>query len=415
MENIPLYYLHELQRAWLAPLRMVANFNKRIHANPMNFSAHTGYGRRMLAGYELIERMTRNYHKPSFDITYTVINGKTVAVTEEVAFTRNFCQLRHFKRDIDRPNDPTIMLVAPMSGHFATLLRGTVKGLLPHANVYITDWADAKEVPLFQGDFDLNDYISYLIDFLRFLGPNTHTMAVCQPSVPLFAAVALMSAMKDECTPASMTLMGGPIDTRANPTQVNQHAMNKPLSWFEQHVITRVPFNYPGAMRRVYPGFMQLTGFMTMNLERHIGEHVKLYQHLIQGDGDSAEQHRIFYDEYLSVADLPAEFYLQTIDKVFQRHLIPKGEFDFKGHIVKPSAITNTRVLCVEGERDDISGIGQTKAALDVCTGLPSSMKQYHLQEKVGHYGIFNGRRYLEEIVPVIMEHIRQASKRKAA
>ncbi len=415
MENVPLYYLHEMQRMWFAPLRMVANINQRFHANPLNFSAHTKYGRSMLAGYELIERMTRSYRKPTFGITETIINGEPVPVTDEVVFTRNFCQLRHFKRDIHRPNDPTILLVAPMSGHHATLLRGTVSGLLPHANVYITDWVDAKEVPLFQGDFDLNDYISYLIDFLRFLGTDIHTIAVCQPSVPLFAATALMSAMKDECTPASMTLMGGPIDTRANPTKVNQHAMNKPLSWFEQHVITRVPFNYPGSLRRVYPGFMQLTGFMTMNLERHIGEHVKLYQHLIQGDGDSAESHRAFYDEYLSVADLPAEFYLQTIDKVFQRHLIPKGEFDFKGHLVKPAAITRTRVLCVEGERDDISGIGQTKAALDVCTGLAPTMKQYHLQEKVGHYGIFNGRRYVEEIVPVILNHIRLASARKAA
>lgn len=415
MENYALYYLHEMQRFWVAPLRAFANANRRIHSNPMSPMSHTNFGKSLLASSELIERLTRNYTKPEFGITETEINGKKVAVRDKVVHTRSFCQLRYFERDIKRPNDPVILLVAPMSGHYATLLRGTVKGLLPHAHVYITDWADAKEVPLFQGGFDLNDYISYLIDFIHFLGENVHTIAVCQPSVPLFAAAALMNAMKDECTPASMTLMGGPIDTRANPTKVNQHAMDKPLSWFEQHVITRVPFNYPGSMRRVYPGFMQLTGFMTMNLERHIGEHVKLYQHLVQGDGESAEAHRVFYDEYLSVADLPAEFYLQTIDKVFQRHLIPKGEFDYKGHIIKPSAITRTRLLCVEGEKDDISGVGQTKAAIDVCTNLPEDMKQYHLQEKVGHYGIFNGRRYVEHIVPIIMEHIRLAAKKRNA
>ena len=415
MENIALYPLHEMHRFSMAPMRYAAHMTKHFHANPMSPLSYTDYGRKVLAGMELVERMTRRYGKPEFGITETEINGKKVKVHDEVVQTRDFCHLRHFVRhtkDKAVANQPKILLVAPMSGHHATLLRGTVEGLLPHADVYITDWVDARETPIHMGDFDLDDYISYLIDFITFLGDDVHTMAVCQPSVPLYAAVALMSAYKDPCTPLSMTLMGGPIDTRANPTQVNQLAMDKPLGWFEQNVISRVPANYPGFTRRVYPGFLQLTGFMTMNLERHIGEHVKLFNHLVEGDGDSAESHRTFYDEYLAVADLDAAFYLQTIEKVFQKHSLPKGEFDYKGDLIKPEAITNTHILCIEGERDDISGVGQTKAALDISTGLAASKKRYHLQESVGHYGIFNGRRYRKHIVPVIIDHMKKAAKK---
>jgi poly(3-hydroxybutyrate) depolymerase len=408
-ENAGLYQLYEWQQASVAPLRMFANASKQWHSNPLLPWAYTGIGRSMSAGFELLERLTKRYAKPEFGITSTQIDGKRVAVHDKIVLEKTFCNLRRFRRDTKR-NDPKILVVAPMSGHYATLLRGTVAGLLPHADVYITDWMDAKEVPAFLGKFDLDDYIAYLMEFIRFIGKGTHTIAVCQPAVPLYAAVALMSEANDPFTPASMTLMGGPIDTRRAPTQVNRLATERPLDWFGQHVISRVPGNYPGFMRRVYPGFLQLTGFMTMNLDRHIGEHFKLYQHLVQGDGESADAHREFYDEYLSVADLPAEFYLQTIDKVFQRQLLPRGKFDFQDRIVRPESITKTGLLCVEGERDDISGIGQTRAAIRLSSGLPYEKKRYYLQRGVGHYGIFNGRKYREFIVPVIMEHIRKNS-----
>ena len=395
----------------MTPLRIFAHANKHLHSSPFAPWAYTGLGRNMSAGFELIERITKRYTKPEFGLHKTVIDGEKVAVADEVVHAKPFCQLRHFKRSVKRPNDPAILIVAPMSGHHATLLRGTVAGLLPSADVYITDWVDAREVPLFVGGFDLDDYISYLIEFLHFIGKDTHVIAVCQPAVPTYVATALMSEDKDPFVPRSMTLMGGPIDTRRAPTQVNQLAVERPLEWFAQHVITRVPMNYPGFLRRVYPGFLQLSGFMQLNLDRHIGEHLKLYQHLVAGDGESAAAHREFYDEYLSVADLPAEFYLQTIDKVFQRQLLPRGQFDYRGRIVNPAAIRKTRLLCIEGERDDISGIGQTKAAIRISTGLPDSKKQYYLQRGVGHYGIFNGRKYREFIVPVILEHIRQSMK----
>lgn len=409
-ENAGLYQLYEFQQTSIAPLRIFAHANKQMHSSPLSPLAYTGMGRTLTAGFELMERMTRRYTKPEFGIKDTVIDGVKVAVSDEVVCGKPFCQLRHFTRAIDR-KDPKILIVAPMSGHHATLLRGTVAGLLPYADVYITDWVDAKEIPAFMGKFDLDDYISYLMEFIRFIGKDTHGVAVCQPAVPLYAAAALMSEDDDPFTPRSVTLMGGPIDARRAPTQVNQMAMQRSLEWFEQHVITRVPMNYPGFMRRVYPGFLQLSGFMQMNLDRHIGEHVKLYQHLIQGDGESASAHREFYDEYLSVADLPAEFYLQTIDKVFQRQLLPRGRFNYGDRTVHPGAIKKTRLLCVEGERDDISGIGQTKAALRISTGLPDGKKHYHLQRGVGHYGIFNGRKYREQIVPVIMEHIRRSAE----
>jgi len=391
----------------MEPLRLLAQASKEFHSNPLNPLANTSYSRQMMAGMELFERITRRYMKPKFDIDNVAVHGRVVNVREEVVFEKTFCKLRHFSRKNARKSDPKILVVAPMSGHHATLLRGTVDALIPHGNVYITDWQDARDVPLAAGNFNLDDYISYLIEIIHFLGEGVHTIAVCQPSVPLFAAVALMNEDNDPLAPRSMTLMGGPIDTRKAPTKVNQHAKEHPLSWFESKVITKVPYNHPGFMRRVYPGFLQLTGFMTMNMDRHIDQHVKLFRHLVDGDGESAEAHRKFYDEYLSVADLPADFYLDTIDKVFQRHLLPDGKFDYKGRLVNPSAIKRTALLAVEGEKDDISGVGQTKAALDICTGLPASKKRYHLQMGVGHYGIFNGRNYRDKIVPVILEHIR--------
>jgi poly(3-hydroxybutyrate) depolymerase len=407
MDNFGLYQLYELQRASVVPLQMFANWNKQVYSNPYIPFTHTGAGRRSAAGFELLERLTRNYTKPRFNIDEVEINGKTVAVENRIILRETFCNLRHFARQGVTRKYPKILVVAPMSGHHATLLRGTVKALIAHAEVYVTDWVDARDVPVMKGKFDLDDYIAMVRDCIRFIGTDVHVVAVCQPAVPVFAATAIMNEDNDPFAPKSIILMGGPIDTRVGVTKVNELATKKPLQWFERNVITRVPFNYQGFMRRVYPGFLQLSGFMTMNLDRHIGEHVKLFQHLVQGDGDSADAHREFYDEYLSVADITAEFYLMTIDKVFQRHLLAKGQFDYRGRLVKPEAITKTALLCVEGERDDISGVGQTKAALDLCKNLPESMKRYHLQKETGHYGIFNGRKYREQIVPIMLEHIK--------
>lgn len=410
-ENFGLYQIYEWQRAMVAPLQAYADFSRKLYSNPYLPFSHTELGRKSAAGFGVLNRMTKNYAKPRFGLRETDINGKKYTVNNRVVKRWSFCHLRYFKRMRFNENQPNILIIAPMSGHHATLLRGTVEAMLPHANVYITDWMDAREVPLIEGTFDLNDYMDVLreaIEHIGKIGP-VHTVAVCQPAVPLLAAISMMSEDNNPHTPKSMTLMGGPIDTRVGVTKVNELAIKKPLSWFQQNVITRVPSNYAGFMRKVYPGFLQLSGFMTMNLDRHIGEHVNLFNHLVEGDGESAERHRKFYDEYLSVADLPAEFYLMTIDKVFQRHLLPKGELDYRGRIIKPEAIKNTALLCVEGELDDISGIGQTKAAMDLCSGLKDAQKHYHLQQGTGHYGIFNGRKYREQILPVILEHVKNA------
>jgi len=294
-----------------------------------------------------------------------------------------------------------------MSGHFATLLRGTVARLVENQDVYITDWADARTVPLSQGHFDLDDYIDYLIEFLRFIGPNVHVLAVCQPSVPAFAATAMMAAEKDPCRPASLTMMGGPIDTRASPTSVNDLAMGKPLSWFRNNVIATVPYQYRGAGRRVYPGFLQLAGFLSMNPSAHMLSHYEMFKHLNAGDQESADATKRFYDEYLSVSDMTAEFYLQTIEHVFQRHSLPKGEFVHRGKAIEPGAIRDTAILAIEGEKDDISGIGQTRAALDLAAHLPIAKKKYHLATDVGHYGIFNGSKWRSRIAPVVEDWIR--------
>ncbi|MBM3617565.1 MAG: polyhydroxyalkanoate depolymerase [Alphaproteobacteria bacterium] len=410
--NSQLYNIHEAQHASMAPFHTMATAYKVFFRSPYNILSYTRFGKSMAAASELMERATRNYLKPEFGIDRTSIDGKRVDVVEEVVDdSRPFGRLLHFRKPKQFDKQPKILLVAPMSGHHATLLRGTVRGLLPFADVYITDWTDAREVPLYAGKFDLDDYITYVIDFLKILKGEAHVIAVCQPAVPVMAAASIMNAQKDPAAPRSMTLMGGPIDTREAPTEVNRTATERPFSWFENTVVTRVPANYPGFMRKVYPGFLQLTGFMTMNLERHVGEHIKLFQHLVQGDDDSAEAHRAFYNEYLSVADLPAEFYLQTIDVVFQRHLLPKGEMTYLGQKVDPSKITKTALLTIEGELDDISGVGQTKAAQKLCSGLPKEKKRHHEQKAVGHYGIFNGRKFREHIIPVIQEFITQNDK----
>jgi poly(3-hydroxybutyrate) depolymerase len=403
-----LYYLYELNHAAVAPWRAAANFGRFFWKNPGNPLSGTYIGRSVAASLDVFERMTRRYGKPEFGITATRINGKDYRVIQEVAWERPFCRLLHFRIDAGQllPKREKLLIVAPMSGHYATLLRGTVEAMLPNADVYITDWADARQVELAKGHFDLDDYIDYLLEMIRHLGPGSHIMAVCQPSVPVLAAVALLNAAKDPDVPASMVLMGGPIDTRRNPTAVNKLAVERGTDWFRRNVIVEVPLPHPGYMREVYPGFLQLTGFMTMNLDRHIDAHRDLFWHLVQGDGDSADKHDEFYDEYLSVMDLTAEFYLQTVEKVFIEHALARGVFSHRNTPVNPAAITRTALMTVEGERDDISGVGQTEAAHDLCSALPPTMRIHHLQPRVGHYGVFNGSRFRDEIAPKIVGFI---------
>lgn len=412
--NHLLYTAVENFRTMISPMRIYAKAGKDFYGNAWNPFSHTHVARSLSASYELFERVTRHYNKPEFDITSTTVDGKEVRINQRTVSRRNFCHLLHFNKHGDYDHMPKILVVAPMSGHYATLLRGTVEGLLPHYDVYITDWVNIREVPLSKGLFGLEDYIEYCIDYMELLGPEVHVMAVCQPAVPVMAAVSIMAEEKNPKAPKSMILIGGPIDTRESPTDVNMFATERDLEWFERSMITRVPVHYPGFMREVYPGFLQLTGFMAMNPNRHIGEHLKLFYHLVEGDGESAKAHKKFYNEYLSVMDLPAEFYLDTIHAVFLEHALPQGKLAYKDRLVNPRAITKTAVMAIEGEKDDISGIGQTKAALKLCENLPSNMKKYHMQKDVGHYGAFNGRRFKNEIVPEIVKFT-QATYQKPA
>ena len=405
-----LYQLYELNYNAAQPLRFFAQAMQAALKSPFFPGGQSEMGRLIGASAEMTERSTRRFGKPPFGLAETTIAGETVAVTEEIALTKPFCQLRHFKRAVER-DDPRVLVVAPLSGHHATLLRGTVKALLPHHDCYVTDWTDARLVPLSAGAFGFEDYVDYVIEFLRFLGPNTHVIAVCQPAVPVMAAVSLMAAADDPAQPPTMTLMGGPIDTRAAATAVTRLAERQPISWFENNVIHTVPFNYPGVGRSVYPGFIQLTGFMQMNLDRHMDAHVKLFKHLIRGDGENADATKRFYDEYLAVLDLASDFYLETVESVFQKHLLPRGLMRVRGALIEPKAIGKTALLTVEGELDDISAPGQTLAAHDLCSGLKPSQKSHLLQAGVGHYGIFNGKRWRDEIMPVVRDWIRQYDK----
>ncbi|MCM2294413.1 polyhydroxyalkanoate depolymerase [Allorhizobium sp. BGMRC 0089] len=407
------YQLYEMNHAALAPFRMVADAMQLAFRNPLNPMSYTMLGRTVAASSEVFERATRHYGKPDFGLKTTMVNGEAVRVSENVVWSRPFCNLLHFSRALKspRPDDPKILVVAPMSGHYATLLRGTVEALLPHADVYITDWIDARMVPVTEGRFDLDDYIDYVIDMLHFLGPRTNVVGVCQPSVPVLAAVARMEAEGDASSPSSMTLMGGPIDTRINPTAVNELAKTKPIEWFEDNVIMTVPWPLPGFMRSVYPGFLQLSGFMSMNLDRHMIAQKDFFVHLVKNDGEPAEKHREFYDEYLAVMDLTAEFYLQTVKTVFMDHALPKGEMMHRDKPVDLSAIRNTALLTVEGENDDISGVGQTKAAQTLCVNLPDDKRMHYMQPDVGHYGVFNGSRFRREIAPRIIAFAKEHSK----
>ncbi|KPF94082.1 esterase [Novosphingobium sp. AAP83] len=366
----------------------------------------------MASALEVFAHAAAPRGKPAFGLRVIHVDGAPHAVKETTVITRPFGDLKMFTHDGLPKDAPRLLLIAPMSGHYATLLRGTVERMMERCVVYVTDWADAKYVPLAEGIFDLDDYIDYVIGFLEHVGPGAHVMAVCQPSVPALAATAIMGAEKHPCRPVSLTMMGGPIDTRESPTAVNDHAVTKPHVWFKHNVITTVPVNYPGEGRRVYPGFVQLASFMSMNLGSHMMSHYKLYQHLMQGADDSADATKTFYDEYRAVCDLPAEFYLQTVDIVFQRHALPKGEMLHRGKAVDLNAITDTAILCIEGERDDISGIGQTKAALKVTPKLGDDMKQYFLAPEVGHYGIFNGSRWRNSIAPVVEQWIAKFEKK---
>jgi poly(3-hydroxybutyrate) depolymerase len=401
-----LYHFYDINRAAMTPLRLTAEALQQVFSHPLLPMSYTGLGRVVAAGAEIVERSTRHYVKPKFGLPHTVIDGEAVPVHMTTVESRPFCDLIHFKRDTTR-KDPRVLVVAPMSGHYATLLRGTVEALLPDHDVYITDWIDAAEVPLEHGSFNLDDYVEYVIGFLQRLGPDVHVIAVCQPSVPVLAAISIMSADRHPQTPKSMILMGGPIDTRINPTRVNRHAQERSIEWFERAVISHVPASYPGFMRRVYPGFLQLTSFMAMNADRHLGSAVRHFHHLVQGDGDNAASHRKFYDEYLAVMDLPAEFFLQTIKVAFQDHALPRGTMTWRGSPVEPRAVTKTALMTIEGELDDISGPGQTVAAHDLCAALPPEKRLHLLQKNVGHFGIFNGKRWRSDILPKVRDFIR--------
>ncbi|MBV8105796.1 MAG: polyhydroxyalkanoate depolymerase [Hyphomicrobiales bacterium] len=413
--NYP-YHFYEMAHAVLAPARAVSDAAHFVFRNPWNPLSNTPLGKNISAGAELFERMTRRYGKPTFGLDEIEVDGVVYPVLEDVVWGRPYCNLLRFVRP-DLPGaieQPKLLIVAPMSGHYATLLRGTVEAFLPHYDVYITDWADARMVPLAVGSFDLDDYIDYLREILHHLGPGVHTLGVCQPSVPLLAAVALMEADGDADAPASMTLMGGPIDTRRSPTEVNKLAERRGVEWFRRNCVQTVPFPYPGFGREVYPGFLQLSGFMAMNLDRHVGAHLDMFNHLVRGDGDSAEKHRDFYDEYMAVMDLDAAYYLQTVETVFVRHALPKGEMTHRSQPVDLKAIRNCGLLTIEGENDDISGVGQTYAANELCVNIPEWKKLYHLQTEVGHYGVFNGSRFRKEIVPRIRMFVTMVEEKAA-
>jgi poly(3-hydroxybutyrate) depolymerase len=402
--NRSLYFLYETTFAAMAPARAMSDAIRGFYDNPMNPLGQTAFGRTMSASAEMFERATRRYGKPAFDLPKTIVNGQEVAVTERVLWKKTFCQLIHFERALPPKTaaQPKVLIVAPMSGHYATLLRGTVEAFLPTHEVFITDWVDARMVPMSDGHFDLEDYVDYMIELFEFIGPDVHVMAVCQPSVPVAAAVALMEAENNPRVPLSMTLMGGPIDTRKSPTAVNKLAEKRGIDWFQKNCVIKVPFPNPGFYRDVYPGFLQLSGFMAMNMDKHVNAHVDMFTNLIRGDEDSADKQSAFYDEYMAVMDLTAEFYLQTVDAVFVKHLLPKGEMTHRGKPVDLKAIKRCALMTVEGENDDISGVGQTKATHDLCVNLPKSKQLYHLQKDVGHYGVFNGSRFRKDIAPAI-------------
>jgi poly(3-hydroxybutyrate) depolymerase len=413
-----LYELQEAQRALLGPVSEWAAAMSRLYSNPYSPFSHLPLAVRTSAGFELLHRLGKEYDKPAWGLPSTTVDGHEVTVVERIEVAKPFCKLIKFERLFpralaSRPADPPVLLVTPLSGNHATLLRDTVRALLPDHDVWVTDWVDARLVPVAAGPFHLDDYVAYVIEFLRVLGPGVHVMAVCQPTVPVLAAVSLMSTLGDPCVPRSMTLMGGPIDTRKSPTKVNDLATTRSYGWFRDNLIHAVPKNHPGAGRPVYPGFLQHMGFVAMNPNRHVDSHWDFFQDLVRGDHDDAEAHRRFYDEYNAVLDMPAEYYLETVKTVFQDHALPKGCWDvrFEGRTMRvtPEDIVAPALLTVEGELDDITGRGQTEAAHTLCSSIPAERRHQYVADGVGHVGIFSGRRWREEIYPRVREHIRGA------
>lgn len=418
-----LYSLVELNRVAMAPMRMAARASRAALRSPLNPLGNTDYGRSLAAMADVFESATRYYGKPEWRIESVKVNSAPVTVTPVTTWHSHWCNLVHFRKDPEQlaaarnerrlGPQPRLLIVAPLSGHYATLLRGTVEAFLPTHDVYITDWVDARTSPVWLGRFDLDDYIDHVRDMLGYLGPGAHVLGVCQPGPPVLAAVAMMAEDDDPARPATMTFMGSPIDTRRSPTVPNKLAEERPLSWFEENMIHTVPAPYPGMFRRVYPGFVQLASFMNMNWSRHVDAHWKFFNHLVEGDGDNIGKHREFYDEYLSVLDLTEEFYLQTIVRIFQEHHLARGIYRYRGtRLVKPDSIRDVALMTVEGEKDDISGIGQTQAAHDICTSIPENMKADYVQAGVGHYGVFNGSRFRTEITPRVVEFTKRFTVR---
>ena len=403
-----LYSLFEAQHVALAPMRLAAELSRGWFGHPFSPWSLTPLAKEITASSDLFLRVTNRYDKPEWGIDSVVVDGQDVPVEPELALAKPFCRLIHFKRAVEGRTDPKVLVVAPLSGHHATLLRDTVRTLLRDHDVWVTDWVDARNVPLDLGAFHLDDYIDYVREFIRLLSPDLHVVSVCQPTVPVLAAIALMADDGEPNPPRTMTMMGGPIDARKSPTAVNNLATKRPYSWFEQTLIHRVPMKYPGYMRKVYPGFLQHMGFVAMNPDRHFNAHWDYYNHLMEGDGESAEGHRRFYDEYNAVLDMPAEYYLDTIRRVFQEFQLPKGRMFVREQWVRPEKIRDTALLTIEGELDDISGSGQTEAAHSLCTGIEAGRREHYLVPNVGHYGIFSGRRYRETIYPHIRGFMRQ-------
>lgn len=415
-----LYHAYEMTHAALSPMRAAAQLGRESLQSPMNPFASSYGARATAAAFEMFISATRRYGKPEFEIDVVEVNGVPTPIVEEVTLSLPFCDLLHFRRDTPaakRRKDPKLLIIAPMSGHYATLLRGTVEAMLPEHDVYITDWTDARDIPLSVGTFGLDDYVDYLIKFCEILGAGGErpaVLAVCQPGVPMMVASTLMSERGEAYRPSTVTLMGTPVDTAINPKGPNELATSHPLSWFENNVVVTVPWPNKGFMRRVYPGFLQLSGFMTMNMERHMDAHVTQFHNLTKGDGDSAEAHNKFYDEYNAVMDLSADFYLETIERVFQNRLLAQNAYDYRGQRIDTAKVVDTAYMTIEGEKDDITGLGQTEAALHLLTGLPDDMKNHYVQEGVGHYGVFNGRRWRTEIQPRLRDFIRKHRSVKA-
>src|SRR6266702_380565 len=412
----PMYWMYEKAHASLNPARAVTDATKILFQNPLNPWSRTQLGKSVAAGCELFERTTRRYGKPEWGLNDTEVSGVRTPIEVRSVWEKPFCRLLHFDRKLTWPlraPQPRVLIVAPMSGHYATLLRGTVEAFLPAHEVYITDWSDARMVPLTAGRFDLDDYVDYIIEMLHVLGGNVHVVAVCQPSVPVVAAVSVMEAERDPFVPVSMTLMGGPIDTRRNPTAVNNLAAERGIDWFRAHVITKVPFPHPGVMRNVYPGFLQLSGFISMNFDRHKDAHRALFSNLVKGDRDLADKHRHSYHAHIADLVLPGEYSFPTVDTIFVKASLPKGEMTHRGKLVDPSKITRVALMTVEGENDDISGLGQTEATHAICSSIPDDRRVHYVQNGVGHYGVFNGSRFKSEIVPRISDFMLSATNTK--